>query len=213
LLKRLPKQRRRTRHLASTKKLWKSALQPRLQSGLLFAASQAQLYERFLRLITNPISRILPSVSAGRGWSARAIQFSEALASAQRCVRSAIQRSTFGCVAACVVPSGVGGAEVAAVVRNLFKVLVTNLIDGRVSRQTDQQSLQKFTAGLSFGKRARELALRAVQPPISARLVIKRQRSKKGAGGIACPDRLAGTTPSTTRSGIPILKKVLEQAC
>jgi hypothetical protein len=25
-------------------------------------------------------------------------------------VRSAIQRSTFGCVAACVVPSGVGGA-------------------------------------------------------------------------------------------------------
>jgi hypothetical protein len=64
-------------------------------------------------------------------------------------------------------------------VRNLFKVLVTNLIDGRVSRQTDQQSLQKFTAGLSFGKRARELALRAVQPPISTRLVIKRKRSKK----------------------------------
>ena len=27
-----------------------------------------------------------------------------------RCVRSVIQRSTFGCVAACVVPSGVGGA-------------------------------------------------------------------------------------------------------
>ena len=47
-------------------------------------------------------------------------KFSEAPASAHRCVRSAIQRSTFGCVAACVVPSGVGGAgggaEVAAVV-------------------------------------------------------------------------------------------------
>ena len=45
--------------------------------------------------------------SAGRGWSARAIQLSEAPAFAPRC-RSAVQ---FGCeVAACVVPSGVGGA-------------------------------------------------------------------------------------------------------
>ena len=60
-------------------------------------------------------------------------------------------------------------------VRNLFKVLVTNLIDGQVSRQNDQQSLQKFTAGLSFGKRARELALSAVQPPTSEGLVAKRK--------------------------------------
>ena len=49
-------------------------------------------------------------------------------------------------------------------VQNLFKVLVTNLSDGPASHQTDQQCLQKFMAGLSIGKRAKELALNAVQP-------------------------------------------------
>ena len=50
----------------------------------------------------------------------------------------------------------------------LFKVLVNNLIDEPISRQTDQQSLAKFTAGLNVAKRARQLALNAVAPKLAA---------------------------------------------
>ena len=64
-------------------------------------------------------------------------------------------------------------------VQNLFKVLVSNLVDGPASHQTDQQCLQKFMAGLSIGKRAKELALNAIQPPTSARIAMKQKRSKR----------------------------------
>ena len=44
----------------------------------------------------------------------------------------------------------------------LFKSLVTNLGDQVVSHQSDQQSLDKFKAGLNIAKRAKRLALNAV---------------------------------------------------
>ena len=43
----------------------------------------------------------------------------------------------------------------------LFKSLVTNLGDQVVSHQSDQQSLDKFKAGLNVAKRAKRLALNA----------------------------------------------------
>ena len=46
----------------------------------------------------------------------------------------------------------------------LFKSLVTNLGDQVVSHQSDQQSLDKFKAGLNIAKRAKRLALSAVAP-------------------------------------------------
>src|SRR5207245_10126368 len=46
----------------------------------------------------------------------------------------------------------------------LFKSLVTNLGDQVVSHQSDQQSLDKFKAGLNIAKRAKRLALNAVTP-------------------------------------------------
>src|SRR6516164_613831 len=46
----------------------------------------------------------------------------------------------------------------------LFKSLVTNLGDQVVSHQSDQQSLDKFKAGLNIAKRAKRLALPAVSP-------------------------------------------------
>jgi hypothetical protein len=63
-------------------------------------------------------------------------------------------------------------------VQNLFKVLVTNLIDAPVSHQTDQQSADRFATGLKFGKRARELALNIIQPPSSAMRVTRQKRGK-----------------------------------
>ena len=44
-------------------------------------------------------------------------------------------------------------------IRELFKVLFTNLID---SPGSDQQSAAKFAAGLNRAKRARDLALAAI---------------------------------------------------
>jgi len=50
----------------------------------------------------------------------------------------------------------------------LFKSLVTNLGDQVVSHQSDQQSLDKFKAGLNIAKRAKRLALSAVAPALAA---------------------------------------------
>jgi hypothetical protein len=44
----------------------------------------------------------------------------------------------------------------------LFKVLITNLADRKVSKQTEQQCVDKFTAGLGTAKRARRLTLGAL---------------------------------------------------
>lgn len=50
----------------------------------------------------------------------------------------------------------------------LFKSLITNLGDQVVSHQSDQQSLDKFKAGLNIAKRAKRLALSAVAPALAA---------------------------------------------
>ena len=64
-------------------------------------------------------------------------------------------------------------------VQNLFKVLVTNLIDARVSHQTEQQCADRFATGLKFGKRARELALNIIQTPSPPKRVTRQQRRKR----------------------------------
>jgi len=56
----------------------------------------------------------------------------------------------------------------------LFKSLVTNLGDQVVSHQSDQQSLDKFKAGLNIAKRAKRLALSAVAPALAARAAASR---------------------------------------
>jgi hypothetical protein len=67
-----------------------------------------------------------------------------------------------------------------AQVQALFKVLVTNIGDEPVSHETDQQCLDKFTAGLNIAKRAKQLALSAVAPAPAARAVsARRTRAKK----------------------------------
>ena len=64
-------------------------------------------------------------------------------------------------------------------VQNLFKVLVTNLIDAHVSHQTEQQCADRFATGLKFGKRARELALNIIQTPSPPKRVARQQRRKR----------------------------------
>ena len=61
----------------------------------------------------------------------------------------------------------------------LFKSLVTNLGDQVVSRQSDQQSLGKFKAGLNIAKRARQLALNAVVPASPARIAASPGKKRK----------------------------------
>jgi hypothetical protein len=58
----------------------------------------------------------------------------------------------------------------------LFKSLVTNLGDQVVSHQSDQQSLDKFKAGLNIAKR---LALNAVTPALAASPAPSRTRKRK----------------------------------
>ena len=55
-------------------------------------------------------------------------------------------------------------AAYTAEIQELFKVLLRNLILEPNSPEADQQSLSKFTAGLSVAKRARQLAVGAVAP-------------------------------------------------
>jgi hypothetical protein len=61
----------------------------------------------------------------------------------------------------------------------LFKSLVTNLGDQVVSHQSDQQSLDKFKAGLNIAKRAKRLALSAVAPALAARPAASRSGKRK----------------------------------
>ena len=62
----------------------------------------------------------------------------------------------------------------------LFKSLVTNLGDQVVSHQSDQQSLDKFKAGLNIAKRAKRLALSAVAPALAAGPAAPRSGKRKG---------------------------------
>ena len=66
-----------------------------------------------------------------------------------------------------------------AQVQALFKVLVTNIVDEPVSHETDQQCLDKFTAGLNIAKRAKQLALSAVALTPGARAVSARRTRAK----------------------------------
>ena len=61
----------------------------------------------------------------------------------------------------------------------LFKSLITNLGDQVVSHQSDQQSLDKFKAGLNIAKRAKRLALNAVAPALAARAAASRSGKRK----------------------------------
>ncbi len=65
----------------------------------------------------------------------------------------------------------------------LFKSLVTNLGDQVVSHQSDQQSLDKFKAGLNIAKRAKQLALTAVTPALAVRLAAPRSGKRKEKSG------------------------------
>ena len=66
-----------------------------------------------------------------------------------------------------------------AQVELLFKSLVTNLGDQVVSHQSDQQSLDKFKAGLNIAKRAKQLALNAVAPALAASPAASRRRKRE----------------------------------
>ena len=65
----------------------------------------------------------------------------------------------------------------------LFKSLVTNLGDQVVSHQSDQQSLDKFKAGLNIAKRAKRLALTAVAPALAVRPAAPRSGKRKEKSG------------------------------
>ena len=56
-----------------------------------------------------------------------------------------------------------------AQVQTLFKSLITNLGDQPISHQSDQQTVDKFTAGLNIAKRAKQLALNVVAPALPKR--------------------------------------------
>jgi hypothetical protein len=60
-------------------------------------------------------------------------------------------------------------------IRELFRTLFTNLIDEPV----EQQSVAKFTAGLSAAKRARDLALGVIGPPSPAKRALRQPRPKR----------------------------------
>jgi hypothetical protein len=64
-------------------------------------------------------------------------------------------------------------------VQTLFRSLITNLGDQPVSHETDQQSVAKFTAGLSIAKRAKQLALSAVGPALPARIATRSKKRKE----------------------------------
>ena len=61
----------------------------------------------------------------------------------------------------------------------LFKSLVTNLGDQVVSHQSDQQSLDKFKAGLNIARRAKRRAMSAVVPALAARPAASRSGKRK----------------------------------
>lgn len=63
--------------------------------------------------------------------------------------------------------------------QTLFKSLITNLGDQPVSRQSDQQSVDKFTTGLNIAKRAKQLALNVVGPASPARAAASGSKKRK----------------------------------
>jgi hypothetical protein len=80
------------------------------------------------------------------------------------------------------VPSASSTPEAAAIdaayqdqVKLLFSGLCTNLSQQPVTHQTDQECVDKFTAGFQVAKRARQLALNAV----GTGLLAKASRSRK----------------------------------
>jgi hypothetical protein len=84
------------------------------------------------------------------------------------------------------MPNSSNSPEAAAIeaayrahVELLFKSLVTNLGDQVVSHQSDQQSLDKFKAGLNIAKRAKRLALSAVAPALAVRPAASRSGKRK----------------------------------
>ena len=92
--------------------------------------------------------------------------FSARSAGQQVCYRDAIFfRPCFGrrnarvCADAVAIAASAIEEAYSDEIRELFKVLFTNLID---SPGSDQQSAAKFAAGLNRAKRARDLALAAI---------------------------------------------------
>ena len=61
-------------------------------------------------------------------------------------------------------------------IRELFKVLFTNLID---SPGSDQQSATKFAAGLDRAKRARDLALAAIATASAQTRALRRPKQDR----------------------------------
>jgi hypothetical protein len=66
-----------------------------------------------------------------------------------------------------------------AQVQALFKSLITNLGDEPVSHQTDQQCVDKFTAGLNIAKRAKQLVLNVFRPALPVRTAASRSKKIK----------------------------------
>ena len=76
-----------------------------------------------------------------------------------------------------------GGSEVDTIdaayadhLRVLFRVLIDNLSEERATHDTDQDALDRFSAGLKIARRARELARSAVEPQPRARAVASARR-------------------------------------
>jgi hypothetical protein len=64
-------------------------------------------------------------------------------------------------------------------VQTLFKSLITNLGDQPISHQTDQQCVDKFTAGLNIARRARQLALNVVVSAVPKRTAPSQSRRRR----------------------------------
>jgi hypothetical protein len=84
------------------------------------------------------------------------------------------------------MPSASNSQEAAAIeaayqaqVQTLFKALTTNLGDQPVSHQSDQQCVDKFTAGLNIAKRAKKLALNVVVPALPTGVAASRSKKLK----------------------------------
>jgi hypothetical protein len=84
------------------------------------------------------------------------------------------------------MPNPVNSPEATAIqaayeaqVQTLFKALITNLGDEPVSHQTDQQSVDRFRAGLNIAKRARQLALNVVVAAVVARTASSQSRRRR----------------------------------
>ncbi|WP_026605572.1 hypothetical protein [Methylocapsa acidiphila] len=61
-------------------------------------------------------------------------------------------------------------------VKTLYKVLVANLIDEPDSQESDQLSVDKFKVGLRIAKRARELALNALDGAAPVKITSTRKK-------------------------------------